>query len=54
MNKSFNIEHFLDLSNYATETRVNRRKTGDNTNEFFTPYSIVMKMCDKVLESDFY
>lgn len=50
--KQINLEQILDLSNYATETRVNRRKTGDNTNEFFTPYSIVMKMCDKVPESD--
>ena len=50
--KQINLEHILDLSNYATETRVNRRKTGISTNEFFTPYSIIMKMCDKVPESD--
>ena len=50
--KQINLEHILDLSNYATETRVNRRKTGVSTNEFFTPYSIIMKMCDKVPKSD--
>ena len=50
--KQINLEQILDLSNYATETRVNRRKTGVNTNEFFTPYSIIMKMCDKIPESD--
>lgn len=50
--KQINLEQILDLSNYATETRVNRRKTGINTNEFFSPYSIITKMCDKVPESD--
>ena len=50
---NFSIEQFLDLSTYATETRVARRKSNDeleisNTNEFFTPYSIVKKMCDKI------
>ena len=46
------IEHLLDLTNYATDTRVARRKTGKNTNEFFTPYSIVKRMCDKIPDSD--
>ena len=46
------IEHLLDLTNYATETRVARRKTGKKTNEFFTPYSIVKRMCDKIPDSD--
>ena len=41
----FNIEEFLDLTNYATDTRVARRKIGKKTNEFFTPYSIVKRMC---------
>lgn len=50
--KQINLEQILDLSNYATEIRVNRRKTGVSTNEFFTPYSIIMKMCDKIPESD--
>ena len=52
---NFSIEQFLDLSTYATETRVARRKSNDelgisNTNEFFTPYSIVKIMGDKVSE----
>ena len=52
---NFNIEQFLDLSTYATETRVARRKSNDklkisNTNEYFTPYSIVKIMGDKVQE----
>ena len=41
----FNIEEFLDLSNYATDTRVARRKGSGSTQEFFTPYSIVKRMC---------
>lgn len=52
MNHNFSIEHFLDLSNYATDIRVARRKTGKNTNEFFTPYSIVKRMGDKIPDSD--
>ena len=46
------IEQLLDLTNYATETRVARRKTGKKTNEFFTPYSIVKRMCDKIPDED--
>lgn len=34
---------------YATEVRKARRK---KTQEFFTPYSLVNKMCDKVSEED--
>ena len=54
---NFNIEQFLDLSTYATDTRVARRKSNDeleisNTNEFFTPYSIVKIMGDKVSEEN--
>ena len=52
-NKQFNIESFLDLTGYDTETRVSRRKNSKiNSQEFFTPYSIVKRMCDKVPESD--
>lgn len=52
---SFSIEQFLDLSTYATEERISRRKNNSdlkvsNTNEFFTPYSIVKTMADKVSE----
>lgn len=49
----FDIEKFLDLSDYATEIRKSRRKNNKdckNTAEFFTPYSIVQKMCNKVPE----
>lgn len=50
---NFSIEQFLDLSTYATDTRVARRKSNDeleisNTNEFFTNYVLVKKMCDKI------
>ena len=47
------IEHLLDLTNYATDTRVARRKNSKvNTQEFFTPYSIVKRMCDKITDDD--
>lgn len=51
----FNIENFLDLGEYTTDTRLSRRKNnkeGKNTAEFFTPYSIVKRMCDKVSDED--
>ena len=54
----FNIENFLDLTGYDNEIRKQRRKGPKNsgtqphggTQEFFTPYSIVKKMCDKIDE----
>ena len=46
------IEQLLDLTNYATDTRVARRKTGKKTQEYFTPYSIVKRMCDKIPDDD--
>lgn len=49
----FNIEEFLDLSNYITYKRKNRRKNHGSTNEtaeFFTPYSIVQRMADIVID----
>lgn len=52
---NFDIEQFLDLSNYTTDTRLARRKDnkeGKSTAEFFTPYSIVKRMCDKVSDED--
>ena len=53
MNNNFNIVEFLDLSNYATDKRKARRKGGSkSTQEFFTPYSIVKKMCDKIPDED--
>ena len=48
LENNFNIEQFLDLSNYATDKRKARRKGAKSTQEFFTPYSIVKRMCDKI------
>ena len=39
-------------NSYATETRVNRRKGSGGTQEFFTPSSLVSKMCDKIPSDD--
>ena len=54
---NFDIKKFLDLSDYITDDRLNRRKyrhnkIGNGTAEFFTPYSIVKRMCDKVSDED--
>ena len=46
------IEQLLDLTNYATDIRVSLRKTCKKTQEFFTPYSIVKRMCDKIPDED--
>lgn len=51
LENKFNIEQFLDLTGYE-ETRLSRRKGTSSTQEFFTPYSIVKRMCDKISESD--
>lgn len=48
----FNIEHFLDLSGYDTDTRKNRRKGAKSTQEFFTPYAVIKKMCDNICDDD--
>lgn len=46
------IEQLLDLTNYATDVRVARRKNSKvNSQEFFTPYSIVKRMGDKIPDS---
>lgn len=50
MNTKFNIEKFLSLDGYDTETRTSRRKGSNSTQEFFTPYSLVKKMSDKIPE----
>lgn len=47
----FNIKQFLDLTNYE-QSRNGRRKGAGGTAEFFTPYSIVKRMCDKVSDED--
>lgn len=44
MNDQFNIKQLLDLTNYATDSRVARRKGKGGSQEFFTPYSIVKRM----------
>ena len=48
----FDIEAFLDLTGYTTEERLARRKGANSTQEFFTPYSIIKRMCDKISYSD--
>lgn len=45
------IEQLLDLTNYELQ-RENRRKGVGSTQEFFTPYSIVKRMGDKISDSD--
>ena len=55
MINNFSIENFLDLTNYVTDARKKRRKEGKfggGSQEFFTPYSIVKRMCDKIPDSD--
>ena len=47
----FNIQQFID-HDYATDTRKDRRKGKGGTQEFFTPFSIVQKMCNMVPDSD--
>lgn len=49
----FDIEKFLDLTGYDTDTRKERRKNSEvNTQEFFTPYSIVKRMADKISDEN--
>ena len=45
------IKKLID-TDYLTEIRKARRKGKNGTAEFFTPYSIVKKMCDKISEED--
>ena len=52
LENNFNIEQFLSLSGYDTEIRKARRKGKNGTQEFFTPYSIVKKMLDKITPED--
>lgn len=53
MKTSFDIESFLDLNGYDNETRRSRRKNSEvNTQEYFTPYSIVKRMADKISDED--
>ena len=48
MKTEFNIEEFLSLADYATEERSERRQGSGGTQEFFTNYVLVKKMCDKI------
>jgi hypothetical protein len=52
MKTKFNIEQFLSLEDYATDERQSRRSGSSGTQEFYTPYSIVKRMCDKISEAD--
>ena len=52
LESNFNIEKFLDLIDYATDERIARRKGPKSTQEFFTPFSIVKRMADKIPEED--
>lgn len=47
----FNLQELIDI-NYTTDERIARRKGPKSTQEFFTPYSIVKNMCDKVSKED--
>ena len=50
MNTNFDIEKFLSLEGYATDERAERRKGSGGSQEFFTPFKLVKKMCDKIPE----
>lgn len=55
LENKFDIEKFLDLTGYDNDVRKARRKNnkeGVSTQEFYTPYSIVKRMCDKVSDED--
>ena len=51
MINNFSIEQFID-HDYATDVRKDRRKGSGGSQEFFTPYSIVKRMCDKIPDED--
>ena len=51
----FNIEQFLSLDGYVNDVRKKRRKSSEcnkGSQEYFTPYSIVKRMCDKIPDED--
>ena len=49
----FNIQKFIDdYESPNTEIRKARRKGKNGTQEFYTPYSIVKKMMDKISSED--
>lgn len=54
--EQFNIKNFLDLTGYEKSRKirrkVNKKNSNKGTQEFFTPYDIVKKMCDKISDDD--
>lgn len=44
---TLNIQQFID-HDYATDARKDRRKGNGGTQEFFTLFSIVQRMCNKI------
>lgn len=46
--KQIDLQKILSLDDYDNENRVARRKGSGGSQEFFTPYELVWKMCDKV------
>ena len=49
---NFDIQQFLDLTGYEANRKDRRKSKEVNSQEFFTPYSIVKRMCDKVSDED--
>ena len=49
--KDIDIKKLIDIV-HATDIRKNRRSGSSGTQEFFTPYTIVKHMCDKISEAD--
>ena len=47
---NFNIEEFLSLDGYATDDRISRRSGSGGTQEYFTPFSLVQYMSNKISE----
>ena len=49
--KRINIQQIIDIP-YVSPEREARRKGSGGSQEFFTPYSIIKRMCDKISKSD--
>jgi hypothetical protein len=50
--KKIDIEKFLSLETYNTDERLSRKKGSGGTQEVFTPYVLVKRICEKVPEED--
>ena len=48
--KGYSIKDILSLEGYDNDVRRSRRKGSKSTQEFFTPFEIVEKMCKKIPE----